>query len=145
LPENLKKFFKQIKKIYERDSDFQGHLDYLIENGQVKSAAITEDYDAFHVAIVCPKFIVDAPPPPKPKPAPVRPAPKPRQPSPTIEIEEVKPPKKETPPPKKEVPPPPPPKVEPPPPKVEPVKPTPPPPKLEPEEPDMYKEEEIVN
>lgn len=35
LPENLKKFFKQLKRIYERDSDFQGHLDYLMENGQV--------------------------------------------------------------------------------------------------------------
>ncbi len=55
-------------------------MDYLIENGQVKNAAVTEDYDAFRVAIVCPKFIADAPPaPPKPKPKPavVRPAPKP--------------------------------------------------------------------
>ena len=35
LPETLRKFFKQIQKLYERDSDFQKYLDYLIENGQV--------------------------------------------------------------------------------------------------------------
>jgi len=35
LPENLRKFFKQVQKCYERDSDFQNGLDYLIENAQV--------------------------------------------------------------------------------------------------------------
>ncbi len=35
LPENLRKFFKQVQRLYERDSDFQAGLDNLIENGQV--------------------------------------------------------------------------------------------------------------
>ena len=35
LPESLTKFFKQIKQLYIRDSDFQNQLDYIIENGQV--------------------------------------------------------------------------------------------------------------
>ncbi len=36
LPENLRKFFKQIRRLYERDSDFQAGLDNLIESGQVR-------------------------------------------------------------------------------------------------------------
>ena len=35
LPENLRKFFKQVQRLYERDSDFQAGLDNIIENGQV--------------------------------------------------------------------------------------------------------------
>ncbi len=35
IPENLKKFFKQIQKLYERDTDFQTELDNMIENSQV--------------------------------------------------------------------------------------------------------------
>ena len=35
MPENLKKFFKQIQKLYERDTEFQIELDNIIENSQV--------------------------------------------------------------------------------------------------------------
>lgn len=35
VPENLKKFFKQIQKLYERDTEFQIELDNIIENSQV--------------------------------------------------------------------------------------------------------------
>ena len=35
LPESLRKFFKQIQRLYERDSDFQANLDNIIENAQV--------------------------------------------------------------------------------------------------------------
>ena len=78
IPENLKKFFKQIQKLYERDTDFQTELDNMIENGQVilsivilnlkqglklcysikvKSGKIVEKYDSFNISIQCPKFI----------------------------------------------------------------------------------------
>lgn len=35
LPETLRKFFKQVQRLYERDSEFQSELDGLVENGQV--------------------------------------------------------------------------------------------------------------
>jgi hypothetical protein len=55
-------------------------LDYLMEKGQVKAASVVEDWDSFHVNILCPKFAPDAPPAaPKPKPRPVAPPPKPRK------------------------------------------------------------------
>lgn len=123
LPETLRKFFKQLKQLYERDSDFQNGLDYLIENGQVKTAEVLERNDAFLVNVSCPKFLVDEPAPkPKPKPKPVV-KPKPRPVSPPVEVEVYKPPIKREPSPPPPPPPPPPPRKVSPPPKIDPPKP----------------------
>ena len=44
VPENLKKFFKQIQKLYERDTQFQTELDNIIENSQVCVHIFVFDY-----------------------------------------------------------------------------------------------------
>jgi hypothetical protein len=36
LPENLRKLFKQILKLYERDTNFQNGLDHIMESSQVQ-------------------------------------------------------------------------------------------------------------
>ena len=57
MPENLRKFFKQILKLYERNTTFQNSLDRMIENGQIRDSEAMENTEAFKITFYCPKFL----------------------------------------------------------------------------------------
>ena len=133
MSESVRKLFKQIQRLYERDTRFQQQLDRLIENSQIKSGQVEEKRDSFSLNLLCSKYEPDQSPPP------IKETTKPIAIKPIISpiIKEI------TPPPKPPTPPPPQPKP------IEqtqtkPKPPPPPPPKKESEEPAVYVEEEQV-